>query len=596
MMAGEIYVSCSGSDNASGTKEHPLRTLPQALKMAREWRRLNDSRVEGGIDIYVDSGIYRLTEPILIRPEDSGTEESPTTIKSLSIDHAAVISGGVPVTGWHRGTDDERMPEKLRSKIWWADAPVVNGRIVESRQLWVDWMKAQRATQFPMRGMIEMDAFNATDRTIKILTPLNFEQLAKASQLELLVHQRWAMAILRVKSMRCDSTGTTLTFHEPESTREFEHPWPQPVIGGDHGTSVCCLQNALELLDEPGEWHQDYPSGRIYYYPRKKENMEKATVTIPCLDRLVEIEGNDYRQVHHITFHHLIFQETSWNTPSIEGHVTLQGGFAIREAYKLDVPGLPEKPELENQAWIKRPQAAVTASYANNLTFEYCIFRFLGSTGLDLKEAVRNSTVYSCYLHNIGGTGIMIGTFPDGGFETHIPYIPKSDERICSDITVDDNNISDVGEEDWGTVGIAAGYVKNTSITHNELENLPYSGICVGWGWTPLRSGMENNKIDCNFVHDFARLHYDVGGIYTLSAQPGSSICGNRIEGLTDTPFATNDRGFYIYLDEATDGFTIENNWCPEARFDSNRPGPNNHWGKNGPEVDESIKLNAGTK
>jgi hypothetical protein len=107
---------------------------------------------------------------------------------------------------------------------------------------------------------------------------------------------------------------------------------------------------------------------------------------------------------------------------------------------------------------------------------------------------------------------------------------------------------------------------------------------------------MENNKIDCNFVHDFASQLYDVGGIYTLSAQPGSSICGNRIEGLTDAPYATNDRAFYIYLDEATDGFTIDNNWCPETRFDSNRPGPDNHWGTNGPEVDESIKLNAGRK
>jgi hypothetical protein len=86
-------------------------------------------------------------------------------------------------------------------------------------------------------------------------------------------------------------------------------------------------------------------------------------------------------------------------------------------------------------------------------------------------------------------------------------------------------------------------------------------------------------------VHHFARQLYDVGGIYTLSAQPGSSIRNNRIEDLTDAPYATNNRAFYIYLDEATDGFTIENNYCPEERFDSNQPGPNNVWGKNGPSV-----------
>ena len=64
----------------------------------------------------------------------------------------------------------------------------------------------------------------------------------------------------------------------------------------------------------------------------------------------------------------------------------------------------------------------------------------------------------------------------------------------------------------------------------------------------------------------------------------------NRIEHLEEAPYATNDRAFYIYLDEATDGYTIENNWCPTERFDSNRPGNRNVWKNNGPQVTESIK------
>ncbi len=36
------------------------------------------------------------------------------------------------------------------------------------------------------------------------------------------------------------------------------HPWPQPVIDGEKGNSSFCLVNALELLDQPGEWYQDY--------------------------------------------------------------------------------------------------------------------------------------------------------------------------------------------------------------------------------------------------------------------------------------------------------------------------------------------------
>lgn len=80
----------------------------------------------------------------------------------------------------------------------------------------------------------------------------------------------------------------------------------------------------------------------------------------------------------------------------------------------------------------------------------------------------------------------------------------------------------------------------------------------------------------------------------SLSNQPGSVMRNNRIEHLEEAPYATNDRAFYIYLDEATDGYTIENNWCPTERFDSNRPGNRNVWKNNGPQVTESIKNKAG--
>lgn len=73
---------------------------------------------------------------------------------------------------------------------------------------------------------------------------------------------------------------------------------------------------------------------------------------------------------------------------------------------------------------------------------------------------------------------------------------------------------------------------------------------------------MRNNRIVANYVHDFARQLYDVGGIYTPSSQPGSEIKNNRIEDLHKAPYATNDRAFYIYFDEATDGYTVTGNWC----------------------------------
>ena len=595
LFAGEIYVSLQGNDKNSGTKEAPFYTLNRAIKQAREWRRLNRPEVAGGIYIRLEEGVYAQRNSLFLRPEDSGTPDSPTVICAVDGAHP-VISGGVAVTGWKRGCNHPAIPEKLRQKIWSAEAPLIGNRRVETRQMWVNGHKVQRAAQFPDGGLERMIDFNPEEQTITIPVSqsVNSERLQNAGQLEMIVHQRWAIAILRVKSIDVKDGQAVVRFHEPESHLEFAHPWPQPVIGGEKGNSSFCLTNALELLDQPGEWFQEYPSGTIYYYPQASENMETAEVIIPTLETLVTIDGTLSRPVKHIQFNGITFAHTSWMRPSFQGHVTLQGGFPLLDAYKLQEPGLPEKAELENQAWITRPETAIRVRGAEHIDFKHCTFRHLSSTGLDYEWAVTASSVEDCQFTDIGGTALLVGAFPDGGFETHIPFIPADVRELCSHITIRNNFISNVTNEDWGCVGIGAGYVRNMDISHNEVCHLNYSGICVGWGWTSLESGMCNNRIEANYVHHFARRLYDAGGLYTLSNQPGSVMRNNWIEHLIEAPYATNDRAFYIYLDEATDGYTMENNWCPAERFDSNRPGKKNVWKNNGPQVADSIKYKAG--
>ena len=595
LFAGEIYVSLQGNDKNPGTKEAPFNTLNRAIKQAREWRRLNRPEVSGGIYIRLEEGVYAQRNSLFLRPEDSGTSDSPTVICAVDGAHP-VISGGVAVTGWKRGCNHPAIPEKLRQKIWSAEAPLIGNRRVETRQMWVNGHKVQRAAQFPDGGLEQMIDFNPEEQTITIPVSQNVnpKRLQNAGQLEMIVHQRWAIAILRVKSIDVKDGQAVVRFHEPESHLEFAHPWPQPVIGGEKGNSSFCLTNALELLDQPGEWFQEYPSGTIYYYPQADENMETAEVIIPALETLVTIDGTLSRPVKHIQFNGITFAHTSWMRPSYQGHVTLQGGFPLLDAYKLQEPGLPEKAELENQAWITRPETAIRVRGAEHIDFKHCTFRHLSSTGLDYEWAVTASSVEDCQFTDIGGTALLVGAFPDGGFETHIPFIPADVRELCSHITIRNNIISNVTNEDWGCVGIGTGYVRNMDISHNEVCHLNYSGICVGWGWTSLESGMCNNRIEANYVHHFARRLYDAGGLYTLSNQPGSVMRNNRIEHLIEAPYATNDRALYIYLDEATDGYTMENNWCPAERFDSNRPGKKNVWKNNGPQVADSIKYKAG--
>ena len=144
--AGEIWVSVTGNDKHAGTREMPLRTVAQALKQAREWRRLSDPAVERGINIRLERGIYPQDEILFLRPEDSGTEDSPTVIEAVE-PGKAVLSGGIRVTGWKPVTDfPAGLPEVARGKVWVADAPEIGNRILEFRQLWVNGEKAIRTT------------------------------------------------------------------------------------------------------------------------------------------------------------------------------------------------------------------------------------------------------------------------------------------------------------------------------------------------------------------------------------------------------------------------------------------------------------------
>ena len=129
--AADIYVSPTGSDKNPGTEQQPKATITSALRQARELRRLNDPSVSGGVTLHLSSGNHFVYEPVFIRPEDSGTKESPTVITSAG---DAVISGGVRIEGW-----------KKQGKFYVADVPAFNGRPLDFRQFYVNGKKSHRS-------------------------------------------------------------------------------------------------------------------------------------------------------------------------------------------------------------------------------------------------------------------------------------------------------------------------------------------------------------------------------------------------------------------------------------------------------------------
>lgn len=593
LLAGEIWISPKGSDFNDGTRQSPKATLTSALRQAREWRRTEDNRIQGGITIYMEGGTYAFHEPVFIRPEDSGTKESPTIIRSVG-DEKVILSGGISINGW-----------KKQGKVWVADVPVFNGRPLDFRQLWVNGKKAVRARD--VEDFEKMNRICSVDEKNEILyvPVVSIRRLIdnkgnlKAKYAEMVLHQMWCVANLRIRSVEVQGDSAAIRFHQPESRIQFEHPWPRPMVTTDGHNSAFYLTNARELQDVPGEWYHDIDARKVYYYPREGEKMQEAEVIVPAVETLVRVEGTLDRPVCHIRFEKITFSYTTWMRPSEKGHVPLQAGMYLTDGYRID-PKMQRNylnHPLDNQGWLGRPAAAVRVVAAKQIDFERCRFEHLGSTRLDYEEAVQGGVVRGCLFRDIAGNGLLVGSFSPAAHETHLPYDPADRREVCTQQHINNCYFTEIGNEDWGCLAIAAGYVGDVNIEHNEISEVPYSGISLGWGWTQTVNCMRNNRVHANLIHHYAKHMYDVAGIYTLGSQPKSYVTENCVHSIYKPGYVHDpNHWFYLYTDEGSSFITVRDNWTEGEKYLQNANGPGNVWENNGPKVDSVIRERAGVE
>lgn len=467
---------------------------------------------------------------------------------------------------------------------------------MEFRQMWVNGVKAQRASNLNDGTLDRILSVDKLNQSFYIPSPkVAFKD---APLLEMVIHQWWAVAFLRVKAMKQQGDSVLITFHQPESRIEFEHPWPAPYIDKEkkmNGNSAYYFVNSIELLNSPGEWFEDVNNGKLYYWPRSGEDMNQATVVVPVLENIVQIEGNLDTPVSYVSFEGIGFEHAAWMRPSKAGHVPLQAGFYMLDAYSLAKPGTPDKAGLENQAWLGRQSAGVTVRNASHVNFTRCRFEHMGGSGIDFISGTSYNAITGCIIRDVACNGIQMGYFGDASFEAHKPYDPTDEREVCHHETISNNHITDCTNEDWGCVGIGVGFAHHVDIAHNEVSHLNYTGISLGWGWTKTVNCMSHNRVFANHVHHFAKQMYDVSSIYMLSAQPGTEISNNYFHDLEKAPYAHDPNHYqYIYFDEGSSYMRVHDNWTQTDKFLANANGPCNVWENNGPQVKEEIKTQAG--
>lgn len=517
----QFYVDgAHGADSNPGSISNPFQTIQQAQMAVRA----TNSAMTGDIIVYLRGGTYRLTNTLNFTTADSGTGGFNVRYSAYP-GEVPVISGGQVISNW----------TSIGGGLYGAQVPMV----MQFRQLYINGNRCVRARTPNDGSYARLTGWDTNNLLINVpATNVPSFTSDPGNPAEIAIQLRWTVWRGRIASVTSDGTTASITLMQPERSIMFNMPDPTK-----YSDAPFFLENAYEFLDQPGEWYLQASTGSLFYRPRPGENLLTAQVVAPVVTTLVNVAGTGLSTpVHNLEFSGIVFQDANWLVPNSYGHVDGQAN-QFNTMFQ----------DYNNYA-IYHTEAAVMLSMATKVIMDGCTFRNLGAVGVDLGTA-SVSNVISDNLFN----GLS-----DNAINDAVPAIASpnpSDLRMVNQGNLFANNfITGIGLDYEGAVGIFIGYAHNETVANNEVYNVPYSGISVGWGWSFSPSVLSNNIIQNNHItHSVASLN-DGGGIYTLSAQPRTVIQSNFVQDIWFGPYAQHAAMVAIYLDAGSSGMTVQDN------------------------------------
>jgi hypothetical protein len=556
-------VSPSGDDSDDGSVDHPFRTIERAQRAVRE--------VNGDHNVVVRlaHGTYRIDHPWVFRALDGGRNEHTVTWSEASPGAQPVISGGLAVSGW-RLWNAER-------KIYVADVP----RGLDARQLWVNDRLTARASFEIARKDCD---FNRQGIVLRAGAANPLVALQNANRLELRATGFFTERFSPVERV----SGNTLIMRQPAWDNNI---WGYDTVEKPFGPQLShlYLENALELISQPGQWFLDPAEGKLYLRPPEGVNIAKADVELPRLPVLVSISGTLDDPVQDLSMIGIRFSYSSWLGPSTsEGYASQQSGTFLAgkaAAYPADpiatcAEGCSGFESVRNH-WQQMP-AAVQVSAAKRITFMDNIFAHLGQYALGIGNdadatlsgvglAAGDITVVANLFTDVAGGAILAGGVQA---DAHHPGDLRQTNR---QLIVRSNRIQSVSEEYRDNSAILSTYVLGAVILHNDISDVPYDAIDIGFGWgiqdpggnpsylfrlrtydwkqNPIYQTSTTHRdvvVANNRIHGAKSYFHDGGAIYNLSASPGTLITENYI--------FDNHSMIGIYLDEGSRYLTVRRN------------------------------------
>ena len=324
--------------------------------------------------------------------------------------------------------------------------------------------------------------------------------------------------------------GASITMAQPCWANSTRRRWNG--VGFNSVNTPTYVEDAYEMLDQPGQFYLDSAAHRLYYIPRQGQDMQSADVEVPVLQTLVTGDGTSRAPIHNITFANLQFSYATWLQPSTpEGFSEIQTGYTVTGLTGYAKQGLCHLApggSCPYGTWSKEP-GNIHFRYARDLWFLNDRFVHLGAAGLSLGDGSQYDNVEECVFTDISGNGLEIG-------DVDLPNAKANSQTIGN--TVTNNHLYGIPVEYHGGVPILVGYAAHTLISHNQIDHTPYAGISLGWGgWLdkdrqpPVPNFSHDNLISNNLIFDFMQDLKDGGGVYTQGIQGWSMSTGLKITG-----------------------------------------------------------------
>ena len=508
-----IYVSPNGNDSANGRISTPVKSLQRAAELAREKTK------QTPVTIYLAVGVYRLTKALKLSVDDGGTAKASVQWKAIG-GEKPVISGGIVVRNW----------EYEKNGLWSAALPPeYSGRF---RSFYVNDHRAIRA-RFPNDSYLRVSEAGKDNRTNFFFKKDEFPKVKKVEELELVFLHDWSITRIGVKTIdwgnqhltTVDSIGARLPFFK--ITNWEKHP-------------RYYLENAIEFCDSPGEWFCDFNERKIYYYPLPNEKIDETEGIIPIAEKLITITGTKGKRVGFISFEGITFEHTEWQIPN-HGYCGVQACmYYSRDQKEIGRNKIP---------------AAIEIDLIENISFNNCTVKHTGGSGIWIRENCSDCTVTGSHIYDISGNGINIGE-GRSRLVNGVSWRKSVPEEVSINNKVSYSLIEDCGKQFFGAVGIWGGLITNTIIEHNEIRDLPYTGVSIGWMWNPTPTPCRENTINANHIHHVMKTLSDGGGIYCLGLQPNSKITNNLIHDVTVNAGRAESNG--MFLDEGIKDLLVE--------------------------------------